>query len=186
MIPNGSYDLINGSVGYLSTVIYKCNEGFEMIGRAMLTCDIDERWNGPPPRCEPIECDELPGVFENARIVSVNGTVEYGAKAEIVCPNGFKPDGPRYISCLSTGQWSAPLLPCIRGKFNLNQFQICITLTNKGSFSLLDSRVSVPQQTTYGTTPKKPTRTSSRYTTTPITTTEYEEGNHQNFSKIII
>lgn len=23
-----------------------------MAGRAMLTCDIDERWNGPPPRCE--------------------------------------------------------------------------------------------------------------------------------------
>lgn len=106
---------MNGSVGYLSTVIYKCNEGYEMIGRAMLTCDIDERWNGPPPRCEPIACDDLPEVNENARIVSINGTTEYGAKAEIVCPNGFKPDGPRFISCLSTGQWSAPLLPCIRG-----------------------------------------------------------------------
>lgn len=51
-IPHGSYDLVNGSVGYLSTVIYKCNTGYEMLGRAMLTCDIDERWNGPPPRCE--------------------------------------------------------------------------------------------------------------------------------------
>lgn len=89
-----------------------------MIGRAMLTCDIDERWNGPPPRCEPIECEELPEVYENARIASVNGTVEYGAKAEIVCPVGFKPDGPRFISCLSTGQWSAPLSACIRGKIS--------------------------------------------------------------------
>ncbi|XP_031628163.1 uncharacterized protein LOC116343966 [Contarinia nasturtii] len=152
-ILHGSYDLVNGSVGYLSTVIYRCNEGYEMNGRAMLTCDIDERWNGPPPRCEPIECEELPEIYENARIVSINGTTEYGAKAEIVCSNGFKPDGPRFIACLSTGQWSAPLLPCIR-----------------------DARVSVPpQQTTIGTTPRKPTRTSSRYTTTPITTTEYEE-----------
>lgn len=91
-----------------------------MIGRAMLTCDIDERWNGPPPRCEPIECEELPEVYENARIVSINGTVEYGAKAEIVCPVGFKPDGPRFISCLSTGQWSAPLSACIRGKNHIN------------------------------------------------------------------
>lgn len=23
-----------------------------MVGRAQLACDIDERWNGPPPRCE--------------------------------------------------------------------------------------------------------------------------------------
>lgn len=51
-IPHGSYDLINGTVGYLSTVIYKCADGYEMDGRAMLTCDIDERWNGPPPRCD--------------------------------------------------------------------------------------------------------------------------------------
>lgn len=51
-IPNGAYELINGSVGYLSTVVYSCNDGYEMIGRAMLTCDIDERWNGPPPKCE--------------------------------------------------------------------------------------------------------------------------------------
>lgn len=51
-IPNGAYELINGSVGYLSTVVYNCNEGYEMIGRALLTCDIDERWNGPPPKCE--------------------------------------------------------------------------------------------------------------------------------------
>lgn len=51
-IPHGTYDLANGSVGYLSTVTYKCNEGYEMLGRSSLTCDIDERWNGPPPRCE--------------------------------------------------------------------------------------------------------------------------------------
>lgn len=114
-IVHGSYDLVNGSVGYLSTVIYKCHEGYEMIGRAMLTCDIDERWNGPPPRCEPIECEELPEVHENARIVQINGTTEYGAKAEVVCAPGYKPDGPRFITCLSTGQWSAPLSPCIRG-----------------------------------------------------------------------
>lgn len=129
-IVHGSYDLVNGSVGYLSTVIYRCNEGYEMIGRAMLTCDIDERWNGPPPRCEPIECEELPEIHENARIISINGTVEYGAKAEIVCPVGFKPDGPRFLSCLYTGQWSAPLAPCIRGKQkkNILYFQRLISL----------------------------------------------------------
>lgn len=32
--------------------MYSCNKGYEMIGRAYLACDLDERWNGPPPRCE--------------------------------------------------------------------------------------------------------------------------------------
>lgn len=51
-IANGEYILVNDSVGYLSRVVYSCDEGYEMIGRAQLACDIDERWNGPPPRCE--------------------------------------------------------------------------------------------------------------------------------------
>lgn len=51
-IANGEYLLLNESVGYLSRVVYKCDEGYEMIGRAQLACDLDERWNGPPPRCE--------------------------------------------------------------------------------------------------------------------------------------
>lgn len=51
-IQHGSYELINGSVSYLSHVEYACKPGYEMVGRARLVCDIDERWNGPPPRCE--------------------------------------------------------------------------------------------------------------------------------------
>lgn len=49
-IRRGSYTLLNDSVGYLSEVLYTCEPGSRMIGRARLTCDLDERWNGPPPR----------------------------------------------------------------------------------------------------------------------------------------
>lgn len=111
-IPQGTYDLVNGTVGYLSTVIYKCNEGYEMLGRAMLTCDIDERWNGPPPRCELIECDALPSTVQNAKIFTPNGTT-FGSKADILCPTGFEVDGPSQISCLANGQWSDPIPSCI-------------------------------------------------------------------------
>lgn len=110
-IPYGNYELVNGSVGYLSQVVYKCNDGYEMLGRAMLTCDIDERWNGPPPRCEVIECDALPTTYKNAKVITPNGTY-FGAKAEIQCPKGFTVDGPKVITCLSSGHWSAPLPEC--------------------------------------------------------------------------
>lgn len=52
VIAHGGYSLLNGSVAYLSHVQYSCKPGYEMAGRARLVCDIDERWNGPPPRCE--------------------------------------------------------------------------------------------------------------------------------------
>lgn len=111
-IPQGSYDLVNGTVGYLSTVIYKCNEGYEMLGRAMLTCDIDERWNGPPPRCELIECEPLPVTVQNVKILTPNGTT-FGSKADILCPTGYETDGPSQLSCLANGQWSDPIPTCV-------------------------------------------------------------------------
>ncbi|XP_012162901.1 uncharacterized protein LOC101455262 isoform X2 [Ceratitis capitata] len=112
-IPHGVYDLINGTVGYLSVVKYSCAKGYEMIGRAVLTCDFDERWNGPPPRCEIVECDTLPGNYYNTIISAANGTY-YGSKAEISCPPGYRLEGPQVLTCLATGQWSSALPRCIR------------------------------------------------------------------------
>lgn len=51
-IVNGNYQLLNDSVSYMSQVVYDCEEGYKLIGRAQLTCDLDERWDGPPPRCQ--------------------------------------------------------------------------------------------------------------------------------------
>ncbi|XP_050084549.1 uncharacterized protein LOC126570629 [Anopheles aquasalis] len=111
-IPHGYYDLLNGSVGYLSTVQYRCADGYEMVGRAVLTCDIDERWNGPPPRCELIECDPLPTLFANGVVIAPNQTV-YGAVAEVRCNRDYVPDGVAAIRCTATGQWNHTLPSCV-------------------------------------------------------------------------
>lgn len=114
-IPHGNYNLVNGSIGYLSQVVYRCNDGFEMLGRAMLTCDIDERWNGPPPRCEIIECDALPATYKNVNILTPNGTY-FGSKAEFQCQKGYTLNGPPQITCTSNGQWSGPVSECIKNE----------------------------------------------------------------------
>jgi len=44
--------LVNDSREYLTIVSYSCKDGYQLIGRSDLICDIDGRWNGPPPRCE--------------------------------------------------------------------------------------------------------------------------------------
>lgn len=157
-IPHGQYDLVNGSVGYLSQVVYKCNEGYEMLGRAMLTCDIDERWNGPPPRCEVIECDVLPAVYKNSKIIMPNGTF-FGSKAEIQCARGFKLDGPSSITCTSTGQWSAPVTNCV-------QDEILTTLSTPPVTPFTRTRTSIPPRR-QPTSP--PSRSSTKYTTSTTT-----------------
>lgn len=83
-----------------------------MLGRAVLTCDIDERWNGPPPRCEPIEC-EAPPELENGEIIAANGTM-FGARAELICDEGYRLTGEtKTILCSGIGQWSEPLASCM-------------------------------------------------------------------------
>uniref|UniRef100_A0A1B0GNI6 Sushi domain-containing protein n=1 Tax=Phlebotomus papatasi TaxID=29031 RepID=A0A1B0GNI6_PHLPP len=147
-IAHGAYELINGTVGYLSTVVYQCAEGFELVGRSILTCDIDERWNGPPPRCERIECDVLPATHQNAKFVALNGTF-YGSKADVVCPRGYRVEGVKQLTCLSNGQWSHPLPSCVRE-------EVIIT--------------TLPPTTNYRTrqpsSSRRPSRPSSRFTST--------------------
>ncbi|XP_063240825.1 sushi, von Willebrand factor type A, EGF and pentraxin domain-containing protein 1 isoform X2 [Bacillus rossius redtenbacheri] len=104
-IPNGFYQLVNGTVGYLSQVVYSCEEGYEMTGRAQLMCDIDERWNGPPPRCQPVECGEPPAIAHGRFAVRDNATTTAGAVVEYSCvsPATHRLVGPRTITCLPSG-----------------------------------------------------------------------------------
>ncbi|KAF5305313.1 hypothetical protein FQA39_LY09278 [Lamprigera yunnana] len=104
-IPNGEYVLVNDSIGYLSRVIYTCEEGFEMIGRAQLACDIDERWNGPPPRCEAIQCETPTGILNGIVSANDNETI-FGTVLEYSCNLGYKLVGERQLTCMANGQYN--------------------------------------------------------------------------------
>nr|CAD7429804.1 unnamed protein product [Timema monikensis] len=102
-IANGFYQLVNGTVSYLSKVVYSCEEGYEMAGRAQLLCDIDERWNGPPPRCLAVECEAPPSI-SNGRFVASNNVTIAGTIIEYLCSTrGYKLVGPKQIVCLPSG-----------------------------------------------------------------------------------
>ncbi|KAJ8924654.1 hypothetical protein NQ315_000805, partial [Exocentrus adspersus] len=105
-IANGEYTLVNDSVGYLSRVVYSCDDGYEMIGRAQLACDIDERWNGPPPRCEPVQCEPPMEVLNGVLEIPSNDTM-FGSVVYYSCNIGYKLIGPKNITCLANGQYDA-------------------------------------------------------------------------------
>ena len=60
--------------GFKSFVRYDCNPGYVAVGRSLLMCDVDERWNGPPPRCEPVYCPEPPSIRHGGMSLSSNST----------------------------------------------------------------------------------------------------------------
>ncbi|XP_011495299.1 PREDICTED: uncharacterized protein LOC105360178 [Ceratosolen solmsi marchali] len=134
-IKHGGYTLINNTVTYLSQVLYACEEGFEMTGRARLTCDIDERWNGPPPRCEPIRCDP-PAVVAHSQIqideidieevaaaaaaaaatpMPANATgrgLFVGSIVTYTCDRGYRLSGNRQLLCLPSGSYDRAAPSC--------------------------------------------------------------------------
>ncbi|XP_032679645.1 uncharacterized protein LOC116848037 isoform X2 [Odontomachus brunneus] len=125
-IKHGGYTLINNTVTYFSQVLYSCEDGYEMTGRARLTCDIDERWNGPPPRCEPILCDppamvahstiNIEEIDEDGNIpirTNFNRSLLVGSIVIYTCEKGYRLVGFRQILCLATGLYDHIAPTCI-------------------------------------------------------------------------
>ncbi|KAK2708463.1 uncharacterized protein LOC136028340 isoform X2 [Artemia franciscana] len=105
-IPNGVYRFSNGSRDYLSTVSYECNPGYVLVGRGDLICDVDERWNGPPPRCDPAFCLEPADIPNGFFTLSTNSTV-IGTIVSYFCSGPqYKLVGPKRIRCLKTGLYN--------------------------------------------------------------------------------
>ena len=60
--------------GFKSFVRYDCDPGYVAVGRSLLMCDVDERWNGPPPKCEPVYCPEPLSIRHGGMSLSTNST----------------------------------------------------------------------------------------------------------------
>ncbi|XP_043216890.1 uncharacterized protein LOC122379064 isoform X2 [Amphibalanus amphitrite] len=105
-IRHGRYSLVNGTRGYLSMVVYECDQDFVMVGRNELICDVDERWSGPPPRCEPVFCKEPPAILNGGFRVSTNSTI-VGTLVEYYClDDRFTLTGPSTLRCMRDGTYN--------------------------------------------------------------------------------
>jgi len=97
-VPNGEYLLVNGTKGYQSTVRYACQEGHIMVGRRDLVCDVDQKWDGPPPRCEPLVCPEPPPIVNgHYEILEENGNAY---RVAYDCDEGYMLTGPQILTCV--------------------------------------------------------------------------------------
>ncbi len=111
-IPNGRMIFVNGTRGFQAIVRYGCDPGYVAVGRTDLMCDVDERWNGPPPRCDPIFCQEPASIRNGGFNLSTNSTVA-GTIATYYCTS------PRHVlvgvpklTCMKDGSWDAAVPEC--------------------------------------------------------------------------
>jgi len=90
-------------------------------GRARLICDVDERWNGPPPRCEPILCDPPATVAHSSIEIeresvlvrnTFNQSLQVNSIVTYTCEKGYRLVGSRQIMCLNTGSYDRVAPTC--------------------------------------------------------------------------
>ena len=111
-IPNGRLRFVNGTRQFKSVISYTCDTGHVLVGRSELRCDVDQRWNGPPPRCEPVYCDQPQPIRYGGFSLSTNST-RFGTVVTYYCnTNRHELVGPKKITCLKDGSYNADPPSC--------------------------------------------------------------------------
>ncbi|KAF4019587.1 hypothetical protein G4228_011363 [Cervus hanglu yarkandensis] len=107
-------EILNGIVdvqglAYLSTALYTCKPGFELVGNTTTLCGENGHWLGKKPTCKPIECPKpkeiLNGKFSYTKL-------HYGQTITYSCDRGFRLEGPKALTCLETGDWDVDAPSC--------------------------------------------------------------------------
>lgn len=106
---NGWYDPELEEYLHNDTVTYDCNEGFQLLGQASITCR-NGRWNYNTPACRGI-CDNPPDLnfaqpdfsVKDIKTFFVGNTVQYNCKPGYVQSNIYRNN---IITCLGNFTWS--------------------------------------------------------------------------------
>ncbi|TSN12231.1 Sushi, von Willebrand factor type A, EGF and pentraxin domain-containing protein 1 [Bagarius yarrelli] len=99
-ISNGIVD-VQGLM-YLSTALYSCKPGYDLVGNSTVICGQSGRWIGGVPSCRPVECpppEEIPNGIAKFSQLLFSRSVTY------TCQRGYSLEGPDTLTCLENGQW---------------------------------------------------------------------------------
>ncbi|KAM4876293.1 sushi, von Willebrand factor type A, EGF and pentraxin domain-containing protein 1 [Thomomys bottae] len=107
-------EILNGIIdvqglAYLSTALYTCKPGFELVGNSTTLCGENGDWIGGKPTCKPIECPR-PKEILNGKFSSTN--LHYGQIVTYSCDEGFQLEGSKALTCLETGDWDVAAPSC--------------------------------------------------------------------------
>lgn len=108
-IPNGIVD-VQGLM-YLSTAIYNCKAGYDLVGNSTVLCGQSGLWIGGVPVCHPVKCaapKEIPNGSVRYSRLQFSQSVTYS------CQRGYRLQGPENLTCLENGQWHQEAPTCVQ------------------------------------------------------------------------
>ncbi|XP_048255629.1 sushi, von Willebrand factor type A, EGF and pentraxin domain-containing protein 1-like [Haliotis rufescens] len=101
-IDYGYFRLVGRST-YGQTVTYFCNDGFDLLGEAALTCTSNGRWSAEAPTCQTVECPQPEAVEDGS--VNILG-LTYTSKVEYTCDEGYELLGETVRTCQADKTWT--------------------------------------------------------------------------------
>ncbi|XP_037120646.1 membrane cofactor protein-like isoform X1 [Syngnathus acus] len=103
-IRNGRFTYTGVEFGDIATA--HCDDGFQLFGRRTRKC-MSFGWDGHPPSCEAVECDEPPEVANAERNGNEEASYKYKSVIAYDCRTGTLL-GNKVIWCMENGTWSTP------------------------------------------------------------------------------
>ncbi|XP_055511010.1 zona pellucida sperm-binding protein 3 receptor-like isoform X4 [Leucoraja erinacea] len=88
------------------TIIYSCDQGFDMVGQSEIECGQNNTFVPGPPACKPVSCAAPPPISNgNTSSPADRELWEYGMVAEYSCSAGYSLIGAGRLVCTEIGEW---------------------------------------------------------------------------------
>uniref|UniRef100_A0A2K6GAT7 Complement C3d receptor 2 n=1 Tax=Propithecus coquereli TaxID=379532 RepID=A0A2K6GAT7_PROCO len=116
-IPNGNHT--GGSVSQFfpgMSILYSCDQGYLLVGEALLVCTYEGTWSQPTPYCKEVNCSS-PANMNGIQGLEPRKMYQYGAIVTLECEDGYTLDGSPQSQCQADHQWNPPLAVCKSDQF---------------------------------------------------------------------
>ena len=115
-INHGYFEWNGTDFVYGDDILVHCDEGYEIDGDETLFCNSSGLWNSSIPTCDPLECSQLPDIFNGHYERNGNTTdgVEnsFGDVVFLICDEGYEVEGRENVRCNSSGLWNTSIPTC--------------------------------------------------------------------------
>ncbi|KAM5201996.1 complement receptor type 2 isoform 5-T6 [Hipposideros larvatus] len=120
-ITNGSHtggDIARFSPGM--SILYSCDQGYLLVGDALLLCTHEGTWSQPAPYCKEVNCSFPEYMNGIQRGLESGKKYQYGAIVTLECQDGYTLEGSPQSQCQEDHRWNPPLAVCkSQGSFAL-------------------------------------------------------------------
>nr|XP_035956190.1 complement receptor type 2-like isoform X3 [Halichoerus grypus] len=112
-IPNGNHtggDIVRFSPGM--SILYSCDQGYLLVGEALLLCTHEGTWSQSAPYCKEVNCSSPEYVNGIQKGLEPGKMYQYGAIVTLECEEGYTLEGSPQSQCQDDQGWNPPLAVC--------------------------------------------------------------------------